>query len=264
MYRHYWDVIEYERKYSLKTITFTNGTLIDKKNAKRLYDYRENLALKFNSFDEKVQDELAGKKGTSKKIKSALENLLEVGYATNDGPELALETIVCKQNYNEIERLYYFCRENNLLPYIEILTVQGRAERYAKQLSISSHEAFLLFSKLQKYDKDKFSISWPLTPPIAGQTCKRMLYSAYITSIGNVQPCPGVEIANEDSNIRNRDLQWIIKNTEVFKNVRNIYNNLKGPCRICRFMDCYGCRGTAFFSTGDYLESDPTCWWINK
>jgi len=264
MYRHYWDIIEFERKCSLKTITFSNGTLINKNIAKKLYDYRENIALKFNSFNEDIQDELAGKKGTFKKIRAALDNLLEVGYASNSGPKLALETVVCKQNYHEIEKLYYFCRNNNILPYIEILTIQGTAKKFAKQLSISPVDAFQLFLKLQKYDKKINSIYWDLTPPIVGQTCKRMLYSAYITSVGNVQPCPGVEIASSDTNIRKHDLKWIIQNTEVFRKVRNIYNNLKGPCRSCEYSDCYGCRGTALFTTGDYLESDPTCWRISK
>ena len=88
-----------------------------------------------------------------------------------------------------------------------------------------------------------------------------MLYSAYITSIGNVQPCPGVEVSTNDSNIREKSLAWILANTKVFTDVRNIYNKLKGPCKDCDYKDCYGCRGTAFFEKGNYLESDPTCWW---
>jgi MoaA/NifB/PqqE/SkfB family radical SAM enzyme len=35
----------------------------------------------------------------------------------------------------------------------------------------------------------------------------------------------------------------------------------KGPCANCDLADgCYGCRGTAFQVTGDYLASDPLCW----
>lgn len=260
LYKYYWDVLEIEKQLGLKTITFTNGTLITKAIAKRLYEFGENIALKFNSFDEDVQDFLANKKGIGKKIKNALDNLLEVGYAQKGGPELALETIVCKQNYSEIENIYKLCRENNFLPYIEIITEQGNADEYKDTLAITPSEGFKLFEKLLKYDEENFGITWPLTPPIAGQTCKRMLYSAYLTSTGNVQPCPGVEISSLNSNIRNRELKWILKNVEVFKKVRNIFDNIHGPCKTCTYEDCYGCRGTALFQAGDYLASDPTCW----
>lgn len=264
MFKHYWDIIEYERNYDLETITFTNGTLIDKRNARRLYGLKENIALKFNSFDEDVQDYLAGQKGTGKRIRIALDNLLEIGYSNINGPKLALETIICKQNYHEIEELYHFCRNNQIIPYIEILTIQGNAIRYKNELRITPEDGYRLFSKLREYDRIHQSLNWPLTPPIAGQTCKRMLYSAYVTSTGNVQPCPGVEVAAKTSNIRENSLSWIIKNTKVFKDVRNIYSKLKGPCKSCMFSGCYGCRGTALFETGDYLASDPSCWWINK
>jgi MoaA/NifB/PqqE/SkfB family radical SAM enzyme len=261
MYPRYWDVLAFERQYSLRTVTFTNGTLVDRDVARRLYDLRENIALKFNSFDGRVQDRLAGKKGTARKIKAALDHLREAGYATENGPSLALETIVCRQNYGEIEEIYAFCRENNILPYVEILTVQGTARRYAAQLAITPDEGFRLYSRLQQYDRDRFSIEWPLTPPIAGQSCRRILYSAYITATGNVQPCPGIDVTTPDSNLRNRDLAWIINHSAVFRDARNIYKRLKGPCRDCEHTECYGCRGNALSCEGDYLASDPACWW---
>lgn len=264
MYPRYWDVLDYERQYSLRTVTFTNGTLIDRDVARRLYDLKENIALKFNSFDEGVQDRLAGKKGTAHKIRAALDHLREAGYASENGPSLALETVVCRQNYDEIEDIYAFCRENSILPYVEILTVQGTARQNAERLAITPDEGLRLYSRLQQYDRERFSIEWPLTPPIAGQSCRRILYSAYITAVGNVQPCPGIDIATPDSNIRIRDLGWIIKNSSVFKDVRNIYTRLKGPCRNCEHTECYGCRGNAMSCEGDYLASDPACWWVEE
>lgn len=260
MYRHYWEILEKERAVGLKSITFTNGTFITKPIARRLFESGENIALKLNSFDESTQDFLAGVKETGKKIKEALKNFLEVGYAQPGAPELAIETVICKQNYHEIGGIYRFCRENNILPYVEILTEQGSAKLNAKIISTGPEENLELFKRLLRYDEENLGITWSLTPPIAGQTCKRMLYSAYITSTGNVQPCPGVEIVKPEYNIRNHSLSWILKNSEVFQDVRHIFKNLKGPCKTCEHKGCYGCRGTALFQKGDYLASDPTCW----
>jgi MoaA/NifB/PqqE/SkfB family radical SAM enzyme len=260
LYKHYWEILNYEREKGLKTITFTNGTLITKEIAKKLFDLNENIALKYNSSNESVQDYLAQKEGTGKLIKCALNNLLEVGYTKEGGPSLALETVITKQNYSEIEDLYKSWRKQNILPYIEILTEQGLAVE--NDLGINPKKGKELFEKLLDFDQKEYGITWPLTPPIVGQTCKRMLYSAYIRSDGNVQPCPGVEIVNSESNIRNNKLKWILDNSPVFKDVRNIFENIKGRCKTCVFKNCYGCRGTALFQNKGYLEEDCTCWYL--
>jgi predicted hotdog family 3-hydroxylacyl-ACP dehydratase len=47
----------------------------------------------------------------------------------------------------------------------------------------------------------------------------------------------------------------------VVQDLKNYKEMIKGPCGECEKLDeCYGCRGTAFQMTGDYLASDPLCW----
>ena len=265
MYHHYWEVLAKAREKKLHSTTFTNGTLIDKNIARELYSRREDVALKFNAMDEDIQDHLAGNiPGTGKKIKHALECLLEAGYSREEGsPRLALETIVCRQNYDEIFPIYKFCRENNLTPYVEILNVQGNAKKNRDVLEISPSEAHALFKTLKEYDESVWEITWPLTPPIAGQTCKRMYYSAYITATGEVLPCPGVDVSS--GNIKDRTLRSIISESKIFNAVRHIDRNISEPCKTCQYAEqfkCYGCRGAALQHSGSYLDADPTCWWI--
>ena len=177
LHKHYFDVIDYIKSKNLPCVSFTNGTLITKDLAKKLYDNNIDLAVKFNSFDEDIQDFLAGSiTGTGRRIKQAINYLLGVGYCTKDGPKLACETVICKYNYDEIEKIYKWCRERDILPYVEILTVQGNATKHPLAISIS--ESFELFKKLLNYDKQEFNYDWPLTPPIVGQNCKRIFYSA--------------------------------------------------------------------------------------
>jgi len=258
-YPLYWEILKKERSLGLKSITFTNGTLITKKIAQQLFDFNESIALKLNSFNHKTQDYLAGTKGTGKKIQQALDHLLQAGYGRSNVPVFAIETIVCKQNYHEIEFIYQYCRKNNILPYIEILTVQGNAKKNVQTLATSPDENYKLFKKLLTYDQDHHGITWPLTPPVAGQNCQRLLYSMYVRSDGNIQVCPGIEIVHPDLNLRNRSIQWILTHAEVFCKARNIYKHLKGHCQTCQYEDCYGCRGTAFSETGDYCAADPSC-----
>jgi len=258
-YPFYWDVLKNERSRGLKSITFTNGTFITRKVAQKLFDCRESIALKLNSFDYQTQDYLAGKKGTGQKIQQALDYFLQVGYGRQSAPVLAIETIVCQQNIHEIEEIYAFCRKNNIIPYIEILTIQGNAKKNAMRLSTRTDENYILFQKLLRYDQENYGISWPLAPPVVGQTCKRLLYSMYVRSDGNIQVCPGIEIVQPDLNLRNKSIQWILKHSEVFRKARNIYQHLTGHCGSCQYDDCYGCRGTAFSESGDFCAADPSC-----
>jgi MoaA/NifB/PqqE/SkfB family radical SAM enzyme/prolyl-tRNA editing enzyme YbaK/EbsC (Cys-tRNA(Pro) deacylase) len=264
MYPHYFEVLERIREVGLDSITFTNGTMITQSVAKKLYDMHEDIAMKFNSFDEGVQDELAGGiEGTGAKIKGALKNLVEVGYGSDpSAPKLALETVVCRQNIDEIERIYHFCREHGMSPYVEALTIQGRAKDNRDRLAITPQESYELFKKLKEYDENEWSITWPLTSKIAGQTCKREFYSAYITTTGEVQPCAGVDISG--GNIREKPLKEIIAKSDIFRLLRRIDEKIKEPCKTkCEHgceEKCYGCRGTALHHTGDVLNPDPTCW----
>lgn len=267
LYDHYFDVISAVRKSGMSSVTFTNGTCIDMHTAKKLFEFGEDIALKLNSFNPSVQDHLAGNiQGTGDKILNALRRLLDVGYSSHrNAPKLALETIICKANYDEIFDIYKFCREHDVTPYIEMLTVQGNAKRHVNDLYVSSEDCYKLFKELLAFDEERYGITWPLTPPIAGQNCKRMLYSFYVTSQGYVQPCPGVAI--HCGNIHDESVFDIIRNSEVFHDVRNIYKRIQGACGNCEeslSSLCYGCRGAAYHHSGNYLDEDPTCWKICK
>ena len=62
-------------------------------------------------------------------------------------------------------------------------------------------------------------------------------------------------------NIREQKLGDIISDSEVLEDLRDHRQTIKGPCSSCEKADaCYGCRGSAYQLTGDYLASDPLCW----
>ena len=80
----------------------------------------------------------------------------------------------------------------------------------------------------------------------------------YIKPDGAVWPCPFMEI--EAGNVREAPVDEIWHRSQVFKNLRNRENLLKGKCGDCNYnMICGGCRGRAYALTGDYLEEDSFC-----
>jgi len=74
-----------------------------------------------------------------------------------------------------------------------------------------------------------------------------------------VQSCVGITIPI--GNVRKQPLREILRDSEVVQDLKSYRDMIKGPCGECEKLDeCYGCRGTAYQMTGDYLASDPMCW----
>jgi radical SAM protein with 4Fe4S-binding SPASM domain len=255
------DIVDYIDSLGLQQVIFTNGTLISDEIAHYLFERNVSVIIKQNSFDPGIQDELAGVEGTFWRIKRGMEILREAGFP-NGKASLGIQTVICRQNIDEVPRMWVWARERNIIPYVEILTFQGRA-RMNSSLLVSSERTKTLFEQLESIDNTRFDIQWKTRPTIAAFSCKRHLYSALVTAQGNVQPCTGVDISV--GNIRKKPLREILAGSPVIRRLRNVYEHLEGECRDCRHSrECYGCRGNAYQITGNYLASDPTCWHCEK
>ncbi len=257
LYQNILHVLDKIVQNDLDCDIFTNGTLITPELATFLYDRKIGVAIKLNSFNSKIQDELAGVDGAYDKIQAGLQHLLQAGYP-DDAHRLGIETIICQQNYDEIPAIWRWARQNDIIPYIEIMTQQGRAKDHP-ELTVTSLELKNLFNLLSNIDRTEFGIDWVPHPPLAASQCARHEYSCTVTANGDVHPCPGVDIAV--GNIREADLKEILHKSPVIQELRNIRKLIKGRCKTCDLsQQCYGCRGHAYQTTGDYLESDPICW----
>jgi radical SAM protein with 4Fe4S-binding SPASM domain len=60
-------------------------------------------------------------------------------------------------------------------------------------------------------------------------------------------------------NVRERSVVDIYRNSQLFRELRDP-TLLKGKCGRCEFREvCGGSRARAYATSGDYLESDPSC-----
>ncbi len=257
LYPYLFEVIEHIRSLGMAVDMFTNGFGITTGIAEKLFAYKVNVALKMNTFIEDLQDTLTGHKGSYTVIQDALKNLRSAGYPSRD-PFLAVTTIICQQNIDELRDLWCWLRNQNILPYFEVITPQGNAVDN-KWLEADINDIEALFRDLQKIDADQYGIQWDVQPPLVASKCLRHRFSCVVTSTGNIMPCVGVYIPL--GNIREQPLQSILEDSEVLEKLRNHPQTIKGPCSRCeKIEECYGCRGAAFNLTGDYLQSDPLCW----
>lgn len=251
------ELIRTIRQRGLAVDLFTNGTLLDRPTTQSLRKLGVSPVIKLNSLREDVQDALADKSGTYAAIMRGLEYLTEAGYPTEHLP-LGVQSVVCRQNLDELPEMWIWARERKMTPYFEMLTLQGRAKDHP-DLEVSPAELRAVFEELSRIDAQRYDLHWTPRPPIAGLTCRRHEYTCTVTVHGDVLPCPGVNIPV--GNIRNASLAHILRNSPVINNLRNIRKTIKGACKECDQADeCYGCRGMAYQATGDYMAADPLCW----
>lgn len=261
IYPHLVEMLEFMAQENLDIEMFTNGSGIDPALAEVLAGKKVRVALKLNSQDETVQDQLAGKKGAYQIIQNALKNLKSAGYPSK-GLFLAVSTVICKQNIDELPTLWQWLRQQTIEPFFEVITPQANAHEN-NWLRVDSSELKELFTQLLRIDQEQFNQSWDPQPPLVGNKCMRHQVSCVVTATGDVMPCVGVTIVLD--NIRNASLEHILKNSTVINDLKNFREMIKGKCHDCeKASECYGCRGAAYQLTGDYLASDPTCWRNNQ
>jgi len=257
LYPSILDMLRFMRGLDMDVELFTNGSGITPEMARTLYDMRVRVVLKMNTFDEKLQDTLSGRKGAYDQIRRAFDNLKQAGYPSADR-FMGVSTVICRQNIDELPRLWEWLRDQNIAPYFEMITPQGGARNNCA-LDINTKEAEEFFHKIAELDRTKYGHHWDPRPPLVGGVCLRHQFSCAVNSEGYVQPCVGVTIPI--GNVREKKLADILKDSEVVSDLKSYRSMIKGPCGNCdHISECYGCRGAAYQLTGDYLASDPLCW----
>ncbi len=257
IYPHTLDMIRFIRDNGMQVEMFTNGSGVTQDFAQQLYDMHVRVVMKMNSFDESLQDRLSGHPGAYRIIRNALARLKAVGYPSADH-FLAVSSIICPQNIEELPGMWQWLREQGIAPYFEIITPQSNA-RINDWLCVAPLDLERFFQRIAELDRRLFGQEWEIQPPLVGNKCMRHKFSCLVNAQGEVMPCVGVTLPI--GNIRRRPLADILGTSQVLKDLKNHRNTIKGPCRTCDKADeCYGCRGAAFQLTGDYLASDPICW----
>ncbi len=257
LYSYLIDVIDYILSKGVKADLFTNGTLITPSKARALYDRGVAVVVKMNSRRPEIQDFLAGHPGTFQAIERGIEALKAVGYP-DEKHILGVETVICRQNYEELPQLWQWARKQGIIPYVEVMTLQGRAKEHP-DLEVSIQKSRTLFETLARIDAEEFDNKWIPHPPLAASHCARHEYSCTVVANGDIHPCPGVNLSV--GNIREDTLEHILNKSPVIQELRNIRKSIKGRCAKCELKyRCYGCRGNAYQITGDYLAEDPMCW----
>jgi radical SAM protein with 4Fe4S-binding SPASM domain len=240
---------------------------MSRETAEFLYAEGASVLFKLDSLDEHMQDYLSGKKGTHRRIREGMKNLLSVGFnKPQDGYlRCGASFVLTKINYKEIPALWRFCRDNRLYPNLEEFIPRNRGLKRMQEFWVDKKEVRRLKQELLKIDC-AYGYDWLIYTPLSGHGCLQPLYSVYVACDGYVRPCADIDVRL--FNIRDMDIPEIIK-TPFFHFARNIEKHLQGRCYQCEHNYlCIGCRGNAFcVGTNEGLgvyealcREDPLCW----
>ena len=124
----------------------------------------------------------------------------------------------------------------------------------ANPLSYISFTPFFGSPEAMQEIWDRFGVG------IQGLGCHAGRTFAAVGAEGGVVPCVQLlDSACVRGNVRETPLSEIVAHDEVFQALR-ARESLRGKCGRCRYRDtCGGCRALAFYTSGDILGEDPTC-----
>ncbi len=251
-------IIDYANEKGIHVIFFTNGTRISERIAKILFKKDVSIITKLNSFNSEIQDNLAGVRGVSKKIYNGLKNLINIGFNESSPSRLGIESIICEQNIDEIETIFFYARERNIIPHIGVLTHSGRAHDFVSELDVTFDQKRSIFNKILKEDRMRFNFDWEPTPPyMSGQQCSGLFYEIFIDSVGNVVPCSGIKFPI--GNIRVEAIGDIMNKEDSIK-LRHIDRFIGHPCNKCMNKECkYGCLLETYNMQKNLFQGYPSC-----
>ena len=215
-------------------IVYSEGALklTDRTFVKQLFALGATVVLKVNTLQDEayqnaVVDGPAGRKTARQQNyyqdrNRALELLTEEGFNACNPTRLAFDTIICKENAEEILSIHRYARRNNIFVLFVNYLPSGRSTQIMHN-AISREEQFAIFEQIAEIDRTEFNIQHRACFPYAGGVpCTIRGFGLYVKIGGAVFDCPGESQAM--GNLQEESLQ------EIWKKARPIQRSFDGGC----------------------------------
>lgn len=285
-----FQIAEYAVNKGLRVVMGTNGTLITENIAARLKEIpisRIGVSLDFPVAE--LQDKFRGKAGA---FEAAIAGIAEARRANIN---VQINSTITKLNapyLNDLVNLALRVGAIAFHPFLLVPTGRGKGlqsvqllpdeyERilnwfYDKQIELADKIFFkptdapqylrIVRQRSRKGEPqgavaaekpEPTGIRNPMNSLTRG--CLAGIGFCFISHQGRVQGCGYLDV--EAGNIRKESFKKIWSDSPLFLELRDL-SNIKGKCGICQYKKvCGGCRARAYEVTGDYLESEPYCFY---
>ena len=276
LYPHLWNLISFIKKYNIKVIIDTNGSLINTENMYNLKIHDVDLInISLHGYNDIEHELLTNKKGSFDKTIESIEIM-----HTNRIP-FGFNVCINRFNFETCHKIlyiaYYFGAKS--VNYFKIFpTGKGKISYTPLSISINEHkEVFKRIKDLiEKLDLKHLKLYaevpyiYKNAPWDRAYACGISSNSFVITSDGNVYLCNGLRFPELlCGNINEQKLDDIWEKSIIFNKVRATRNNqllLDGHCSSCDYFSfCMGgCRACSYNVYQDIYHSDDNCWLVRK
>jgi len=270
-----FDILSYSKRIGIYTSISTNGLLIDDFCIKRLNELKiDHICISLDGAKIETHDYIRNKKGTYEKIINCIRKCVNAGINTQ------VSTVFMNSNIDELEDIFNLLNKLHINGwYVYDFIPAGRGSEIKDEV-LNAKERQKLFERLQGFAaSSNISIKpYPYSITVNSASgkdtffykkygqfteffkgCLTARWACHVSSNGDLHPCYLIQL--KIGNLKQQSFHdiWFDKNITILKELRD-RTYLKGVCGICKYKDvCGGCRARAFYSTGDYLESD-SCW----
>jgi MoaA/NifB/PqqE/SkfB family radical SAM enzyme len=231
---HFWTLLEHMAENNICPIIYTEGALrLTKRDfVRRLYQLGATVVIKVNSLrNAKYQNSIVRGLGTksnnaadlyTEKRNAAIHLLIEEGFTDSDPTRLAFDTIICRQNVEEILDLHIYARTHNIFALMVNYLPSGRSSDGLRD-ELTQTEQFAVFEKIARIDEEQFGIYHQAHYPYAGGVpCSIRGTGLFVKISGSVFDCPGELVSL--GNLREEPL------AEIWQRARPITTNFNGRC----------------------------------
>lgn len=253
-----WEILDYCHSKQLVTCISTNGTMINKENAKRLAAMNYTfIQVSLDGIDEETNDKIRSK-GSYKAVKDAIANLIEAGFKG-----LSVNTVVTAKNFRQLPEIYKYDRSIGAKPRLSRFRPSGGGEKNWEEYRLSKEQTLELAELLSEYrdittGDSFFSITASDRKDLGLNMCGAAKMTCCITPDGTVYPCAFLQDHEfYCGNVREKDFSIIWQEASIL----NYLRSLKSLCSECeRFDVCHGgCPAIAWHLKKDISQPDPQC-----
>jgi len=262
------ELVRYASGQGLFVVINTNGVLFDKKKAKELKKAagtRFLLAFSIDSVDKKQYRML--RDGDLKTIQKAAKVCMkqDIGF-------FAMVTI-SRKNLSTVGKTLEFLQENKIPILRSPFVPRGSGCNFRELMFDSNDMEKTIFPVLRDNYLSYVSYTPFFADPekvravldnagfsLAGLGCQAARGFIAVSAEGNVAPCVQMlDSSSECGNVRKKPLSEIVLENPVMISIRE-RKGFHGKCGKCRYLvSCGGCRAMAYYTSGDPLSEDPSC-----
>ena len=203
---NFWKLVGRMHERHITPIIYTEGSLhlVSRRFCERLFELGATVVLKVNSlfnaeYQNRVVQGLRPKAGVPTMSyfagrQRALEALIDAGFNACVPTRLAFDTIICRENIEEIEEIHRYARLHNIFVLFVNYLPSGRTKD-GHTTAVSRVEQFELFKRLAEIDEIEFGLKHGASFPYAGGVpCTIRGLGLYVKIQGEVFDCPGESI----------------------------------------------------------------------